>query len=105
MRKFLAAIILTFALMLGQSNAQAYNYDCGIFPASGLHGYLMTETISKYYGGFRCTVVCYPSGRPYYINYRFWLANGAYYFENSDGYSDRVSGYTPVELNVCNAVI
>ncbi len=106
MRKFFSAMILIFALMIGQNHsAQAYNYDCGVFPESGLRGYLMTETINKYYGGFTCTVVCYPSGRPYYINYRFWLSNGSYYFSNSDGYSDRVSNYTPVELNVCNVVI
>lgn len=106
MKKFVLISAIIFALMFGQNNpVAAYNYDVGIYPESGLRGYLMTETIKKYYGGFRCTVVCYPSNRPYYIDYRFWLSNGSFYFENSDGYSERVSNRTPVEQKVCNAVI
>lgn len=106
MKKFVLMMALVFGLMFCQSNSvEAYNRDVGVFPASGLRAYLMTETVNKYYGGFRCTVVCYPSGSPYYIDYRFWISNGSFYFENSDGFSDRVSNYTPIELNVCNAVM
>lgn len=106
MKKFILLTALLFALMIGQSNSvEARNYYVGVFPESGLEGYLMTETVYRYYGGFRCTVVCYPSGRPYYIDYRFWLSNGSFYFENSDGYSERVSYNTPVESNVCKYVL
>lgn len=106
MRKFLGSLILATVFILSSGNfAEAYNYDVGVFPESGLRGYLMTETVQRYYGGFRCTVVCYPSGRPYYIDYKFWLSNGNFYFENSDGYSERVSYSTPVESNVCKYVM
>ena len=105
MRRIFLLTALVVALTFAQSNsAEAYNYDCGIYPESGLRGYLMTESISRYTGGFRCTVVCYPSGRPYYIDYNFWLSNGSFYFQNSDGYTERVSYNTPVESNVCGYV-
>lgn len=100
------SIIIAVIFLSGQNNAVgAYNYDVGVYPESGLRAYLMTETVSRYYGGFRCTVVCYPSRRPYYIDYEFWLSNGTFYFRNSDGYETRVSSYTPVESKVCRYVL
>ena len=77
------------------------NYYVGIYPQSGLKAYLMTDTISRYRDGFSCTVVCYPSGKPYHINYNFNQNYDGFYFTNSDGYSEQVHSYhTPVEYNV-----
>lgn len=106
MKKIMLAIkifVLAAIISLGNQNnfASAYNYDVGIYPESGLRGYLMTETLSYFSGGFSCRVVCYPSGRPYYINYTFRQNYSGFSFTNSDGYSDQVhSYYTPVEYNV-----
>ena len=107
MKKFLFIVLMAIALTLTFQihEVKAYNYDVGVYPESGLRAYLMTETVSRYNGGFRCTVVCYPSRRPYYIDYEFWLSNGTFYFRNSDGYETRVSSYTPVESNVCRYVL
>lgn len=106
MKKFFLGIILTCALIFSGSQnnqAEAYNYDVGIYSQSGLRGYLMTETIRTNYsnGSFSCTVVCYPSNRPYYINYQFYQGRNGFVFRNSDGYSAQLSAYyTPVEFNV-----
>ena len=77
------------------------NYYVGVYPESGLKAYLMTNTISRYRDGFSCTVVCYPSGKPYHIQYTFNQNYNGFYFTNSDGYSEQVHSYhTPVEYNV-----
>ena len=103
MRKIILIIffILSLIFLSNQNQIEAYNYDVGIYPESGLRGYLMTETISYFNDGFHCTVVCYPSDNPYHINYTFRKNYGGFYFTNSDGYSAQVhSYYTPVEYNI-----
>ena len=99
MKKFFLATFVMAALMLCPVSVQAYNYDCGAYPATGLHGYLMTETIRVNNSAVYCTIVCYPSGNPYYIDYTFYYDNGDFCFRNSDGYRSRVSWSTPVEQN------
>ena len=102
MKKFFLATFLMAVLMLCRADfAEAYNYDCGAYPATGLHGYLMTETIVMHDFGFRCTIVCYPDGNPYYIKYNFW-GDG---FSNSDGYKSKLSWRTPVEQNAYDHVM
>lgn len=97
MKKFCVGILLTVAVIFcSQIQAEAYNVDMGIYPASGLRGYLMTETISIGNGNFNCTV-----GNPYYIDYYFYQGRGGFYFRNSDGYTVKLSrAETPVEYNV-----
>jgi len=104
MKKFFSAMFLAVAIIFCSqiNSAEAYDYDLGIFPESGLRGYLMTETVrmNPSNGTFSCTIVCYPSGRPYRINYDFWQGSNGFYFRNSDGYSEQLSAYrTPVEYN------
>lgn len=105
MKKFILATFVMAALMLCPVAAKAYNYDCGAYPATGLHGYLMTETVRLKNGGFDCTIVCYPSGRPYHINYNFYWIRGECYFRNSDGYESMLSWRTPVEQNAYDHVL
>ena len=106
MKKFLVATFLMAALMIFRADfAEAYNYDCGVYPASGLRGYLMTETVKLRADGFDCTIVCYPDGRPYYIYYSFDTSYGERRFTNSDGYSSRLSWRTPVEQNAYDHVM
>ena len=109
MKKFFAIFIFTMTLMFAKNNfVEASNHYVGIYPESGLKAYLMTETIQVGYLGrdFRCSVVCYPSGRPYYIDYRFIVKYDGVYFVNSDGFVQKVgSHYTPVENNIVKYVI
>ena len=105
MKKFLGLLVMLVLILFQNSHVEAYNHYVGIYPESGLRAYLVTETVYRYYGGFNCMVVCYPNDRPYYIDYKFWLSDGRFYFKNSDGYSERVSGYTPVESNICKYVL
>lgn len=105
MKKIYLFVVVFFSAIIFvncQNNfAEAYNYDVGIYPESGLRGYLMTETISHFRDGFSCTVVCYPSNRPYYIDYTFRQNYSGFYFTNSDGYSSQVHSYnTPVEYRI-----
>lgn len=82
-----------------------YEREIGVYPATGLTAYLLMDSISRYSDGFSCTVVCYPSGKPYYINYTFSESYDGFHFTNSDGYGGRVTSYdTPVEYNVWNYV-
>lgn len=107
MKKFLLILVVMFTLIFEGNTAQAYNYDVGVYPEGAMRGYLMTETVKvdRQNKTFSCTVVVYPNGRPYYIDYYFWM-NGQYvYFRNSDGYSEQVTtAYTPVEYNICRYV-
>ena len=103
MKKFLVMFAVMFMLIFIGNSAQAYNYDVGIYPEGAMRGYLMTETVrvDRYNGTFSCTVVVYPNGKPYYIDYYFWSSGGYFYFRNSDGYSEAVNSYrTPVEYNI-----
>lgn len=80
-------------------------YEVGVYPATGLRAFLLTDTISRNPNGFSCTVVCYPSGKPYFITYTFNQGYDGVYFTNSDGYSEKVTLYnTPVEYGVWNYV-
>lgn len=103
MRNYVWIMILSLTIIfLGNYNqALAYERDMGIYPESGLRGYLITESVSYFRQGFNCTVVCYPAGKPYYIHYTFKSNYSGFYFTNSDGYTHKVhSHYTPVEYNV-----
>lgn len=102
MKKFAVILMTVIIFIFSQNNfASAYNHEVGIYPESGLRAYLMTETISYFSDGFTCTVVCYPSGKPYYIDYTFRQNHSGFYFTNSDGFSEQVHSYhTPVEYNV-----
>ena len=98
----LTALLSATIIFLGLCDkANAYEHDVGVYPESGLRGYLITESVSYFKHGFRCTVVCYPNGKPYYIHYTFKSNYSGFYFTNSDGYTHQVhSHYTPVEYNV-----
>ena len=75
--------------------------EIGVYPATGLRAYLLTDTITRFSDGFSCTVVCYPSGNPYYISYTFTQRYNGVYFTNSDGYGEYINSFeTPVEYNV-----
>lgn len=111
MKKLIMAIILAIGIIISQTaqmeKAEAYNYFVGVYPVTGLKGYLMTESVYRLNDGYRCTVVCYPSNRAYYIDYTFWIRNGSMYYSNSDGYSGRIrNGYDdPVEYNTYRAIL
>ena len=103
MKRFLSAVLFaTIIFIVGQNNlAKAQDVYVGVYPESGLKAYLITETISRYRYGFNCTVVCYPSGSPYYIKYTFNQDYSGFNFKNSDGYGGQVHSYnTPVEYNI-----
>lgn len=103
LKKYLLFIFLSVTIIfLGScSETKAYNHDVGIYPESGLRGYLVTDSLSYFKGGFHCTVVCYPNGKPYYIYYTFKSDYAGFYFTNSDGFTHQVHKYyTPVEYNV-----
>ena len=107
MKKFLVMFAVMFMLIFIGNSAQAYNYDVGIYPEGAMRGYLMTETVrvDRSHMSFSCTVVVYPNGNPYYIDYYFWASATAWWFRNSDGYSEKVDSYrTPVEYNICRYV-
>ena len=88
-------------VVVERNNSGSSEQDVGIYPATGLRAYLLTDSISRWRDGFSCTVVCYPSGRPYYINYTFNQTYDGFSFSNSDGYTSQVHSYnTPVEYNV-----
>lgn len=103
MKKFCATFLIALAIIFCSQNnfAEAYNVNMGIYPESGLRGYLMTESIQIDRNSFHCTVVCYPNNRPYYIDYYFYQGGNGFYCRNSDGYTFQLSAYnTPVEFNV-----
>lgn len=111
MKKLILTIIFAFTIMVSQftapSEAEAYDYFIGVYPATGLNAYLMTQTVYRYGNGYKCTIVCYPRRGPYYIDYTFWIDNGRMYYSNSDGYSGKIrSSYAdPVEYSAYTAIM
>ena len=108
MKKFFAIFIFVMSVMFAKNNfVEAANHYVGIYPESGLKAYLMTETIQigTFGQDFRCSVVCYPSGRPYYIDYRFLIKYDGVYFVNSDGFVQKIGSHTPVESNIVKYVV
>ena len=106
MKKFLSVILLTAILIFSRNNfAKAQDVYIGVYPASGLNAYLMTETINVITRGhphgpiFNCTI---RAGRNYYINYKFYITGTTVrdrrtVYENSDGYRGYVFENSPVE--------
>ena len=104
MKKFFCAAVTAALIFCRADFAEAYEQECGTYPVSGLRAYLITETLNVTPTTVDFTIVCYPSGKAYRIDYHFYYNNGVYWFRNSDGYSERISGRTPVEQNVFNYV-
>ena len=101
-KKFFAAMILAFALVVaGQtSTAEAGEVYVGTY-SDGDAVYLLTETIVPLRYGYDCTVRAGQS----YIDYRF-LCNDDYsvwHYTNSEGYRGSVyDGSSPVAASICN---
>ena len=101
-------MLLTTIFVIGQNNnASAKDCYAGTY-ASGLHAYVMTETVVMGSPGFRrfdVTVKAVNSQGKLvsYINYHFWNDVGEpVMFSNSEGYRGRVDSSTPVEQNIWN---
>ena len=111
MKKSILAAVFVLGLIFSQMallpKAEAYDRYIGVYPATGLNAYLMTQTVYRYNWGYTATIVCYPSNSPYYIDYKFWIENGNMYYSNSDGYSGRVrSAYAdPIEYNAYQTIL
>ena len=101
-------MIVTTVFVIGQ-NGKALAKDCyaGTY-ASGLHAYVMTETVVMGSPGFRrfdVTVKAVSDNGELvsYLNYHFWNDVGEpIMFSNSEGYRGRVDSSTPVEQNIWN---
>ena len=101
-------MLLTTIFVIGQNNnASAKDCYAGTY-ASGLHAYVMTETVVMGSPGFRrfdVTVKAVNSQGKLvsYINYHFWNDVGEpVMFSNSEGYRGRVDSSTLVEQNIWN---
>ena len=112
MRKKLSLMlgILVFAIVfISGQGTKVSAADCyaGTYP-SGLHAYVMTETVVMGTPGFRRFDVTVKAvddrGRLVsHINYHFWNDVGEpVMFSNSEGYRGVVDSSTPVEQNIWN---
>ena len=108
-KKFLVLLmLLTTIFVIGQDNKTSAQ-DCyaGTY-ASGLHAYVMTETVVMGRPGFRRFDVTVKAVNGQgklvsYLNYHFWNDVGEpVMFSNSEGYRGRVDSSTPVEQNIWN---
>lgn len=105
---FVLLMMLTTILVTGQNNKVSAE-DCyaGTY-ASGLHAYVMTETVVMGSPGFRRFDVTVKAVNNQgklvsYLNYHFWNDIGEpVMFSNSEGYRGRVDSSTPVEQNIWN---
>lgn len=105
---FLVFLMVITIFFIGQDNkALAKDYYAGTY-ASGLHAYVMTETVVMGHPGFRRLDVTVKAVNGQgklvsYINYHFWNDVGEpVMFSNSEGYRGRVNSSTPVEQNIWN---
>lgn len=106
MKKIVLIMILsvTLTLIINQNDAEAQEVYVGVYPASGLNAYLLTESVNitgknPFGPMFNCTI---RAGRNYYINYRFFIEgttarNRRTCWENSDGYKGYLDENSPVE--------
>lgn len=102
-KKFLAAMVLAFALVIagGQApRAEAYEVYVGSY-SDGTAVYLLTETVNQKSRNtsyrFTCTV---RAGRDY-IDYGFETMGGRIYYRNSEGYQGHIDdGYSPVAARI-----
>lgn len=106
-KKFLAAMILAFALVLagGQtSKADAAEIYMGNY-SDGTAVYFLPQSLGiESYSPLRfyCTV---RAGRDY-LNYNFYPYNGSPYYHNSEGYRGYVfGGESPVAANIYRHVL
>ena len=109
MKKFIIILVSAiFFLGLGSGKTMAADYYAGTY-ASGLHAYVMTETVVMGVPGFRrfdvtVKAVDNQGNLVSHLNYHFWNDPGEpVRFRNSEGYSGIVSpSETPVEQNIWN---
>ena len=105
-KKFFAAMILAFALVVAGQNstAQAEEVYVGSY-SDGTAVYLLTHTVTIESNSpyrFTCTI---RAGRDY-LNYSFYPYNGSPYYRNSEGYSGYVNGgSSPVASNIYRYVV
>lgn len=100
MKKFFSVMLLAMALIFFSGHAEAREVYVGSY-SDGTAVYLLTESISHGNRGFDCSV---RAGYDY-LQYRFGLRNGSWYYRNSEGYEGWVyDGSSPVAENICNYV-
>lgn len=104
-KKFFAAIVLTFALIVAaQSKVDAAEVYVGTY-SDGIEVYLLTHTVSIGSHSpyrFSCTVRAWRDR----IEYVFYPYNGSPYYRNSEGYSGYVfGGSSPVAENIYRYVV
>ncbi|MBR1647238.1 MAG: hypothetical protein IJ685_10750 [Selenomonadaceae bacterium] len=105
MKKFFAAMILAFALVVaGQTNVEAGEVYVGNY-SDGSAVYLLTHTVSiQSYSPYRFT--CRVRAGYDYLNYSFYPYNGSPYYRNSEGYSGYVNGgASPVASSIYRYVV
>ncbi len=108
LKKFFVAALLGATLIFAglQSPAEARDIYVGTSPATGWNCFLMEETVRGTSVERFCTLkMVTNSGNVEYLNYRFSVERSGIYFYNSQGYSGWVSGDTPIEQNMWNAMI
>ena len=107
--KILWAFFLMFAIVFAGGSSKVFAEDryAGTYP-SGLHAYVMTETVVSGRPAFRrfdVTVKAVDDQGELvaYINYHFWNDPGQpFMFSNSEGYQGVVDSSTPVEQKICS---
>ena len=106
MRKLVIMAVFAFTVVAAQflnvPNAFAEDVYIGTSDTTGRQCYLVRDSLDcdSQNMTFTCTIkMVRPSdGDLQFLSYEFWLVRGdGWYFESSQGYSNKVSEHTPIE--------
>ena len=106
MKKFILMAVFAFTIVTTQflavSDVEASDRYVGTSDTTGFQCYLVEDSVDYDHDNvsFTCTLkmVSPKTGNVQFLYYDFWhVKKEGWYFKNSQGYSNKVSGHTPIE--------